>query len=237
MQPDLIGDVNSHGVAVYDSKILRDLSLRNNTNWVDLLWPQIFHIHAVICRHMTVFKFTIQHAAGDASSRSSLLPARWSLLTRFQGLYRAAEAYCLCLHRDISKRVVNKQSTSTASGDYSVKPRKLSDRQIRSSLGTRQNLEWWDICTSNRIFPLITLARKWRDSKRVRTCWQTIHLPEHILEEWRAIALEKGVKASNFDLLASWTHLVCIQYVELTMKTSAFADRTNPESCKLCSRS
>lgn len=37
-----------------------------------------------------------------------------------------------------------------------------------------------------------------------------MHVPETILEKWRGIAYETGVKVSTFDLFASWIHMASI---------------------------
>jgi hypothetical protein len=54
----------------------------------------------------------------------------------------------------------------------------------------------------------MTLARKWQTALRYDTKWQTIHLPEQVLDGWRNLACESGAKVSDFDLIASWIQLV-----------------------------
>lgn len=43
---------------------------------------------------------------------------------------------------------------------------------------------------------------------RYNTQWQTIHVPEQIIDKWRILACDNGTKVSDFDLFASWIHLV-----------------------------
>jgi hypothetical protein len=64
------------------------------------------------------------------------------------------------------------------------------------------------MCTGNKLFPAMTLARKWWTAMRHDTQWQTIHIPEHIFDVWRSLARESGAKVSDFDLFASWIQLV-----------------------------
>jgi hypothetical protein len=54
----------------------------------------------------------------------------------------------------------------------------------------------------------MTLARKWRTAMRHDTQWQTIHVPEQIIDGWRNLACDNGAKVSDFDLFASWIQLV-----------------------------
>jgi hypothetical protein len=64
--PDLAGTKTEHGITVYDADILGDLFDKNATSWSNRLCPRIFTIQAVTMQDATVFKFTMQHAAGDA---------------------------------------------------------------------------------------------------------------------------------------------------------------------------
>jgi hypothetical protein len=56
----------SHGITIYDSNTLNDVFRSCKKSWYNTLCPMIFTIQAVILLDATVFKFTMQHAAGDA---------------------------------------------------------------------------------------------------------------------------------------------------------------------------
>jgi hypothetical protein len=62
----------------------------------------------------------------------------------------------------------------------------------------------------------MTLARKWLTAMRNDTQWQTIHVPEQIIDEWRTLACDNGAKVSDFDLFASWIQLVGALLVHLS---------------------
>ena len=64
--PDLSGTKIGNSVTVYDANVLGDLFDADAISWSNRLRPQIFTIQAVIAQDATVFKFTMQHAAGDA---------------------------------------------------------------------------------------------------------------------------------------------------------------------------
>jgi len=81
-------------------------------------------------------------------------------------------------------------------------------QQVRSLLQTQQARDWFDVCTSSKLFSVKTLARKWRAARESATRWQTIHFSKETIEMWQNIALEAGVKVSKFNLIASWIHLV-----------------------------
>jgi hypothetical protein len=64
------------------------------------------------------------------------------------------------------------------------------------------------MCTGSKLFPAMTLARKWPTAMRYNTQWQTIHVPEQVIDKWRIVACDNGAKVSDFDLFASWIQLV-----------------------------
>jgi hypothetical protein len=64
--PSVTGTTVSHGIKTYDSKALNDIFSSCKKSWRDTLCPRIFTIQAVLLLDATVFKFTMQHVAGDA---------------------------------------------------------------------------------------------------------------------------------------------------------------------------
>jgi hypothetical protein len=63
---DLTGTTNSCGITTYDGNTLNDIFRSCRRSWHDTLCPRIFTVQAVIFLDATVFKFTMQHVAGDA---------------------------------------------------------------------------------------------------------------------------------------------------------------------------
>src|ERR1700712_3073382 len=66
IMPDVIGKKTEHGITVYNPDILGGLFKDSATSWMDRLCPRMFKIQAITMQDATVFKFTMQHAAGDA---------------------------------------------------------------------------------------------------------------------------------------------------------------------------
>jgi hypothetical protein len=64
--PKLIGKKTEHGITVYNPDILGGLFKDRAISWLDRVCPRIFKIQAITMQDATVFKFTMQHAAGDA---------------------------------------------------------------------------------------------------------------------------------------------------------------------------
>lgn len=64
--PELAGTKAKERIAVYNANVLGDLFDDNKIPWSYRLRPRIFTIQAVTLEDATVFKFTMQHAAGDA---------------------------------------------------------------------------------------------------------------------------------------------------------------------------
>jgi hypothetical protein len=64
--PSLTGTTVSHGITKHDSNALNDVFSSCKRSWRDTLYPRIFTIQAVLFLDATVFKFTMQHVAGDA---------------------------------------------------------------------------------------------------------------------------------------------------------------------------
>jgi hypothetical protein len=181
------------------------------SSWHDTLFPRIFAIQAVILHESTVFKFTMQHAAGDAVSMyRTTSTGNIIRLTVILGLYNAAAAFCEGLHGEVLERKTetDREYKVAGHGDTVSRPRLL-----RSSLRTQQAREWWDLCTGNTLFPALTLVRKWRSNMSHGPQWRTIHVSEQVFNEWRTLASEARVKASDFDLFASWIHLVSLSKV------------------------
>jgi hypothetical protein len=134
-------------------------------------------------------------------------------LTQFLALYNAATAFCEGLHGETNRR------SSRAHVDYKVldhaaipQESKTNSRAspVVESLGTLQARSWWQICTSSKLFPVMTIARKWVDFYRTSTRWQTVFFPQNIIDGWRDAAQNSEVKVSTFDLFTSWIHLVSI---------------------------
>ena len=50
--------------------------------------------------------------------------------------------------------------------------------------------------------------RKWKTAIKHDTQWQTLHISEDVINEWRTLAFMAGAKVSDLDLVASWIHLV-----------------------------
>lgn len=134
-------------------------------------------------------------------------------LTQSVALYNAATAFCEGLHGETNRR------PSRADVVYKVldhgaipKDSKIHCQTslVVESLATLQARSWWQICTSTRLYPVMTIARKWVDFYRTSTRWQTVFFPQYIINGWRDAAQQAGVKASTFDLFTSWIHLVGI---------------------------
>jgi hypothetical protein len=68
--PDLAGTRTEHGITVYDANSLGILFNNKRTSWRNRLCPRLFTIQAIIMQDATIFKFTMQHAAGDAVGMS-----------------------------------------------------------------------------------------------------------------------------------------------------------------------
>jgi hypothetical protein len=103
--PDLAGTKSDGGVTVHDANAIGDLFDLDMIHWPKGLWPRIFTNQAVTMQDATVFKFTMQHAAGDAVGMSISMPAGLKVsLTAASGLYKAAAAFCEGLGGDIHKR-------------------------------------------------------------------------------------------------------------------------------------
>ena len=123
------------------------------------------------------------------------------------GLYKAAAAFCEGLTGDVHNRSINLTREYKVATDGNTGSRwKWHSR--RSLLQTQQARDWFDVCTSSKLFPVKTLASKWKTARKNATRWQTVHFSKEIIETWQDIASEHGVKVSKFCLLASWVHLV-----------------------------
>ena len=119
------------------------------------------------------------------------------------GLYNAVAAFCEGLYGPVAERLTTDRKYMSAS--YSRSGSRWQSVHLR--LQTQQARDWWILCTSSKLFPMKTIINKWRDAKRTTTQWKTIQVPESILDKWRGIACESGVKVSTFDLFASWIHM------------------------------
>ena len=206
VQQDLAGTTSSCGITTYDGNTLNDVFRSYERSWRDTLCPRIFTIQAVIFLDATVFKFTIQHVAGDAVGQC--LPTsvdQHKFLTHILALYNATASFCQGLHDEIPPRTTATDREYRVSGHDNTA---LRGQLKRSSLRTQPAREWWDMCTGSKFFPAMTLARKWLTAMRHDTQWQTIHVPEQVFEGWRSLAFEGGAKVSDFDLFASWIQLV-----------------------------
>jgi hypothetical protein len=195
-----------YGITVYDAAILHDLFDNNETSWSNLLCPRVLTIRAVTMQDATVFKFTMQHAAGDAVGRYSVLEKEgipW--LTRILGLHKAAAAFCEGLSGDVHKRSTDLARQYILAAQGKVDPKR---QPVRSLLQTQQARDWFDICTSSKLASVKILASKWKTARNNAARWQTIHFPRKIIEMWQEMAREADVKVSRFNLLASWIHLV-----------------------------
>lgn len=134
-------------------------------------------------------------------------------LTQAVALYNAATAFCEGLHGEINRRPSRAHVVYKVL-DHAAIP-KDSKTHCQTSpviqpLGTLQARSWWQICTSSRLYPVMTIARKWVDFYRTSTRWQTVFFPQNIIYGWRDAAQQAGVKVSTFDLFTSWIHLVGI---------------------------
>lgn len=198
------------GITVYDANVLGNLFDDSKISWSDRLRPRIFTLQAVTLEDATVFKFTMQHAAGDAVGMSTSNARELAVLLRVvAGLYKAASAFCEGLSGDIHKRSINLIREYKVATDGKTGSKWEWKRQsLRSLLQTQQARDWFDMCTSSKIFNLKMLASKWKTARKNATRWQTIHFPKEIIEMWQDIAKKAGVKVSKFSLIASWIHLV-----------------------------
>jgi hypothetical protein len=66
----------SGDVEIYDSKVVHDLFGNGAKTWTDFFRPRILVIQAAILQDATVLKFTVQHAAGDATGKHTRHNAR-----------------------------------------------------------------------------------------------------------------------------------------------------------------
>ena len=68
--PDLSGSTVSPGITAYDGNLLNDVFSSIKKSWRDIVSPTNFAIQVVVFRDGTAFKFSMQHAAGDAVGKS-----------------------------------------------------------------------------------------------------------------------------------------------------------------------
>lgn len=195
---------------MHDGDSLNRIFSDGKRSWLNTLCPRIFAIHAVIFQDATVFKFTMQHAAGDAVGKrltihDVMANLRVALLTKPVALHNAAAAFCKGLHDEIPQRDMDTNRQYRIVGHASTATR---HGPLRSSLRSQQACEWWDSCTANKIFPVMTLARKWQNALCHETKWRTIHVPGRVFDRWRTLAFQSDAKVSDFDLFASWIQLV-----------------------------
>lgn len=139
-------------------------------------------------------------------------------LMKILAMYNAASAFCEGLHGEIPQRTTETDRQYRVAGHEKSTPlRNLKG----SSLRTQQAREWWDMCTGSKLFPALTLARKWKTAMSHDTQWQTVHVSEQVLDGWRILARESGVKVSDFDLFASWIQLVGVSRSPVTASVQA----------------
>jgi hypothetical protein len=134
------------------------------------------------------------------------------MLTVSAAIYNAAAAYCEGLHGDVQERpsradVDYEMIDTETKQDTTVSTSRLDDR-----FSTSQARAYWDYCDGSLLFPIATILRKRLDFHRTQTRWQTVHFPQHVLDEWRRHAEDAGVKVSTYDLFAAWLHMVCITH-------------------------
>ena len=71
----------SGDIEIYDSKVVHDLFGNGAKTWTDFFRPRILVIQAAILQDATVLKFTVQHAAGDATGKHAMAKVRSIMLT------------------------------------------------------------------------------------------------------------------------------------------------------------
>ena len=126
-------------------------------------------------------------------------------LTVTTGLYKATAAFFEGLIGNVINRSTETVRQYALAAHWNTT---TNHKPLRSLLQTQQARDWYDVCTSSKLFSIKTLARKWEDARLNTTRWQTIHFSKDIIERWQETAHEAGIKASKFNLLASWIHLV-----------------------------
>lgn len=179
---------------------------------------------------------SMSQAMQSVSASQKDLSVDAGILKQTLALHDAAAAFCQGLHDEIPQRAIETNRQYRVAARDNTAPR---GRSLPSSLRTQQAREWWDMCTGSKLFPPLTLARKWLTAMRHDTQWQTIHIPEQIVAGWRDLACESGAKVSDFDLLASWIQLVGRRR-EMTnqfMIPSADLHRTEPRRLRSLPRS
>jgi hypothetical protein len=73
LMPDLSGSTVSPGITAYDGNLLNDVFSSIKKSWRDIVSPTNFAIQVVVFRDGTAFKFSMQHAAGDAVGKYKIL--------------------------------------------------------------------------------------------------------------------------------------------------------------------
>ncbi|KAM0715209.1 hypothetical protein Q7P37_009674 [Cladosporium fusiforme] len=173
----LSGHKANDDVEIYDASVLHKLFSKKSQKLIDRMQPRIFSIHVAQMKDATVFKFTMQHMAGDAVAFS-------------EGLYGEVAVRS-------SRAMVNYKMVSDGEKE------KKQDTEITDeATGAPRKRSRGNLCST-----ILTGTRKWMNCWSASTRWQTIHISEAILNGWRAAATGDDVKVSTFDLFASWVHM------------------------------
>jgi hypothetical protein len=203
----------SGDIDIYDSKVVHELFGNGAKTWTDFFRPRVLVIQAAIMQDATVLKFTVQHAAGDATGKHFGMNGRLLMLTMFTAIYNAATAFCEGLHGEVQAR------SSRSDVDYKMidteaqKKAKEMTGRLRDAINSPQARAYFDWCTGHIFFPISTIIRKWLDCRRTPARWQTVYFPQHILDGWRQAAGDEALKVSTFDLFSSWLHMVSVTLV------------------------
>jgi hypothetical protein len=233
--PHLTGSRLSDDVIEYDGTILERLFGRKLGTWTDVFNPRVLVIKAVLLRDATVFKFILQHAAGDAIGE--MLSHSRKQLSHTNGvppgLYNAVSAFCEGIHGPVKPRA-SRPDRSYKPLEFPNSPGKhrdyMSTRLTEETLRTPQARAWWPSCTGSLLFVPVTLMRTWWSFWRTPTSWRLVHFSEDILERWRGIARDANESVSTFALFAAW-----IQMVSVLQKREDSLEEEKSPKCKLTS--
>lgn len=198
----------SGDIDIYDSKIVHDLFGNGAKTWTDFFRPRILVVQAAIMQDATVLKFTVQHAAGDATGKHTGRNVRLAMLTLFTAIYNAATAFCEGLHGEVQERSSRSDVDYTMIDTQAQKKAKEMNGRLSDAINSSQARAYFDWCTGHIFFPISTIIRKWLDCRRTPARWQTVYFPQHILDGWRQAAGDEALKVSTFDLFSSWLHMV-----------------------------
>jgi len=167
-------------------------------------------IQAAILQDATVLKFTIQHAAGDATGKHTESNAGSADADSIIAIYNAATAFCEGLHGEVQERGSRSDVDYTLIDTQAQQKAKAMTGRLSDAINTPQARAYFDWCTGHIFFPILTIIRKWLDCRRTPAPWQTVYFPQHVIDGWKHAAEDEALKVSTYDLFSSWLHMVSV---------------------------